>query len=389
MGIYKQILGSSVALALCASVAESGTIGSVYNRAADVNAACFFRAPDKTTYVSTGDIDAMWLRDSSVQAMSYLNDRSLVRGVIARQERLIALDPYANAFTRDYRVAERKFEIDSLCYPIRLVDSYVSATGDTSVFDDRLYAAMHVILNVFTIEQHHADRSVYHQNERKAAVDTGLLWSAYRPSDDRQVYNYNIPENVFAAVTLRSMASTFTSRYHNAHDANRANTMADAIENAVAKNAIFKTRRGRLYAYEVDGLGHARFMDDANVPSLLSMPLLGYPYDHGTYADTRRFILSPANPYYYRGRYASGIGSAHTPANYIWPMSLVVQYRTASGLDERGAVIKQLAASGAGDGALHESFDANDPRRFTRSKFGWVNALFEQTFGSSSVAQGP
>lgn len=375
-------------MVLCASVARSSTIGSVYNHAADVNAACFFRAPDKTTYVSTGDIDAMWLRDSSVQAMSYLSDRSLVRGVIARQERLLALDPYANAFTRDYRVAERKFEIDSLCYPIHLVDRYVGATNDTSVFDSRLYAAMHVILNVFAIEQRHADRSVYHQNERKAASDIGLIWSAYRPSDDRQLYNYNIPENIFAAVTLRSMANTFSTRYHNDHDANRATAMADSIENAIAKDAIFKTRHGRLYAYEIDGLGNAKFMDDANVPSLLSMPLLGYPYDHDAYAATRRFILSSANPYYFRGRFASGVGSAHTPANYIWPMSLVVQYRTASDSEERGSILKELAGSGAGDGALHESFDANDPRRFTRSRFGWVNALFEQTFLMNSVAEG-
>ena len=131
---------------------------------------------------------------------------------------------------------------------------------------------------------------------------------------------------------------------------------------------------------EVDGLGHAKLMDDANVPSLLSVPLLGGSYNQKVYANTRRFILSSKNPYYYHGRYASGVGSAHTPIDFVWPMSLIVQYRTAQGNIERGRIVRELALSSAGDGALHESFNVNDPRRYTRPKFGWVNALFEQTF---------
>ncbi len=383
----KRIVGLMLALVAFGAAAKSSDISSIYNHAADINAACFYRAPDNTTYVNTGDIDAMWLRDSSVQAMSYLHDRNLVRGVIARQERLLAQDPYANAFTRDYRIAERKFELDSLCYPIKLVDRYARASGDTSVFDGRLLNAMHTIMSVFAIEQRHASRSFYHQNEHPITEDIGLIWSAYRPSDDRQLYNYNIPENVFAAVTLRSMARIFSSRYHDDSDAHRATDMAERIESAIDREAVFDTKHGRIYAYEIDGRGHSKFMDDANVPSLLSMPLLGYPYDKEVYGNTRRFILSSANPYFYHGRVGAGVGSAHTPSNYIWPMSLVVQYRTAGDSGEREMVLKELAASGSGDGALHESFDANDPRRFTRSRFGWINALFQQTFLSSSIAK--
>jgi meiotically up-regulated gene 157 (Mug157) protein len=379
--MLKLIVGGAAAIVLFTSVSSASTVVSVYNHAADVNAACFFKAPDQTTYVNTGDIDAMWLRDSSVQAMSYLRDRKLVRGVIARQERLLALDPYANAFGRDYRIAENKFELDSLAYPVQLVSQYADASGDSSIFDSRLNAAMHTILNVLAIEQHHGSRSHYHHNEHRIADDIGLVWSAYRPSDDAQLFNYNIPENAFAAVALRTMARIFAERYHDQASAHRAANMADKIESAINRYAVIDTKKhGIIYAYEVDGLGNARFMDDANVPSLLSLPLLGYPFNKQVYAATRRFALSSANPYYYHGRFASGIGSTHTPANFIWPMSLVVQYRTASDTGEKGQIMKELAESGSGDGALHESFDANDPRRYTRQRFGWVNALFEQTF---------
>jgi len=375
-----QILGLILAAAIAATAARAEEVVSVYQHASDVNAACFSQASDNTTYVSTGDIDAMWLRDSSVQAMSYLHDRKLVRGVISRQERMIALDPYAKAFHRDYGVAEEKFELDSLAYPVRLVDLYAHATGDTSVFDARLHGELLVVLKTLGSEQDHRRLSSYHRNEHPIDSGIGLLWSAYRPSDDPQTYNYNIPENMFAAVTLRTMADMLSSRYRDDESAHRAKAIAARIETAIAKHAQFRTRHGVMYAYEIDGLGHAKFMDDANVPSLLSMPLLGYPYDRSVYAATRKYILSPANPFYFRGRFASGIGSSHTPANFIWPMSLVVEYRTSAYDSDRRRIVHELSRSNAGDGALHESFDVNDPKRFTRERFGWVNALFEQTF---------
>jgi meiotically up-regulated gene 157 (Mug157) protein len=366
---------------ISAASAASVDIAAIYSRAVAVNADLFYKTPDRTVYVSTGDIDAMWLRDSSVQALSRLRDRDLVRGVIARQERLIAIDPYANAFHRDYSVAEAKFELDSLCYPVMLAERYVRATGDRSTYDAHFYGELRVILKTLVTEQRHTRLSSYHRNEHPVKDDIGLVWSAYRPSDDPQVYNYNVPENMFAEKTLSDMAGIFDRVYHDRQSAAVAAQAAARIRRAIAAHAIFWSRRhGWIYAYEIDGLGHAKFMDDANVPSLLSIPLLGYPYNKRVYADTRAFVLSPGNPYYYRGRYASGIGSAHTPPGYVWPMSLIVEYRTASAERERERVLRELAMSNAGDGALHESFNVNDPRRFTRTKFGWVNALFQQTF---------
>ncbi len=378
----KLIAAIAGTFALTIVAAQSSTIADRYHRAGEVNAACFFRAPDHTTYVSTGDIDAMWLRDSSVQAMSLMSDRSLVRGVILRQERMIRSDPYANAFREDYMVAERKFEIDSLCYPVKLAERYVDQTGDTSIYDESFHAMLVRVVRTLNTEQRHSDASPYHRNEHPSANDTGLIWSAYRPSDDPVAYNFNVPENAFAAVTLRDMSHMFATVYHDDEYANRSLLMAQRIESAIGRLAVLPTGYGRMYAYEIDGLGHAKFMDDANMPSLLSMPLTGFVYDTQAYKNTRAFVLSPANPYYYHGRYAEGVGSPHTPANFVWPMSLVVQYRTASSEPERGRVVRELVDSDAGDGALHESFDVNDPRRYTRERFGWVNALFEQTFAN-------
>jgi uncharacterized protein len=356
------------------------SLTSIYHHAASLNAALFFVAPDKTTYVSTGDIDAMWLRDSSIQARSVLHNKRLVRGVIARHERLIAIDPYANAFFRDYAPAERKFEIDSLCYPVLLADDYGRAMHDRGVYDHALLLELRTVMHVLDVEQHHATTSRYHHNEHPIDPAIGLIWSAYRPSDEPQAYNYNIPENMLAAVTLRTMARLFRDFYHDPKGGRRADGMADRIEGSIAQHAVFKTTFGRIYAYEIDGLGHIKFMDDANTPSLLSAPLMGYPLEQGVYANTRRFVLSDANPYFYRGRYAAGIGSSHTPANYVWPLSLVVEYRTALDDGERRQIVQALAQSSAGDGALHESFDVNDPHKYTRESFGWVNALFAQTF---------
>lgn len=378
----KLIAAIAGTFALTIVAAQSSTIADRYHRAGEVNAACFFRAPDRTTYVSTGDIDAMWLRDSSVQAMSLMGDPSLVRGVILRQERMVRSDPYANAFREDYMVAERKFEIDSLCYPVKLAERYVDQTGDSSIYDESYHAMLVRIVRTLSIEQRHADASAYHRNEHPSAKDTGLIWSAYRPSDDPVAYNFNVPENAFAAVTLRDMSRTFATVYHDDENANLSLLMAQRVESAIARLAVLPTGYGRMYAYEIDGLGHAKFMDDANMPSLLSMPLTGFVYDTQAYKHTRAFVLSPGNPYYYHGRYAEGVGSPHTPANFVWPMSLVVQYRTASSEPERGKIVRELVDSDAGDGALHESFDVNDPRRYTRERFGWVNALFEQTFAN-------
>lgn len=136
---------------------------------------------------------------------------------------------------------------------------------------------------------------------------------------------------------------------------------------------------GAIYAYEVDGLGNASLMDDANVPSLLAMPYMGYcDADDPTYQTTRAFILSKGNPYFFDGKSARGIGSQHTPDQYIWPISLCMQGLTSTSRDDQLVLLQMLLNTDAGTGLMHESFHKDDSRQFTRPWFAWANSLFAE-----------
>jgi meiotically up-regulated gene 157 (Mug157) protein len=366
-------------------------------------------------HVITGDIPAMWLRDSSAQVWPYVrlareDDRltRVLRGLIARQGRCIRLDPYANAFLYDEREAsewagdmtemrpgvhERKFEVDSLCYPVRLVHGFWRATGDACVFDDAWLQAMRRILEVFRIEQDHAGRSAY-RFERPGGgpldtlgnggrgtpvARTGMVWSGFRPSDDRCEFHYLVPSQAFAVVSLAQMAEMFDAQGHTA-DAAQARALRDEIDAGIRAHAILSHPRwGRIYAYEVDGLGSVNLMDDANVPSLLSLPYLGYCRpDDPVYMATRRFVLSEDNPYFLRGRFGQGVGSPHTPAGRVWPMSIAMRALTTDDEDEIVLCLRWLTALHGGTYLMHESVDPENPRLFTRAWFAWANSLFAE-----------
>jgi uncharacterized protein len=358
---------------------------------------------DGTVFISSGDIDMEWLRDSSAVTMAYMQQardnpatRAVVRGVVTRQARYILIDPYANAFTEDYRAAERKFEVDSLCYPIQLAFRYWHTYHDTSIFTPELQKAFQLVLKVLRTEQHHATRSTYRSTSLLGGNDgmpfgyTGMIWTGFRPSDDPAQFSYNIPQNMFAVVELRQLTDIEKQVYHDESLAENAWGLSVEVQYAIERYGIvFVPGYGRIYAYEVDGLGHANLMDDANVPSLLSAPYIGYlSVRDPIYQATRRFILSPNDPYYFSGKYAAGIGSAHTPRGYIWPLALVVEALTSIDPAEKERVLGYLAASDTGDNELHESFDVNDPSHFTRKDFAWPNALFtELARGGSLPAQ--
>jgi hypothetical protein len=373
-------------------------------------------APDGSVFVVTGDIPAMWLRDSTGQVMPYLRFcagdavlRQVVRGVILRQARAILRDPYANAFTFDSSGAayhagdeterrpgvwERKWEVDSLCWPLKLLRGYVAATDDTAIYaDPDVRAALAMILTTFETEREHATRSTYafrrmvpglaHHDTTTShpAALTGMIWGAFRPSDDGCVYNYHIPSQMFAVVEMNELARAFDAIYQLPRWAERARGLAESIELGIQRHGVVDHgMQGRIYAYEVDGLGHYHLMDDANLPSLLGLPELGYcTASDPLYLNTRRFVLSQANPYYYEGPLASGVGSPHTPAPFVWPLALIVQALTATDAEEVRALLRVLCdAAQLGRGALHESFNPADPARYTRDWFGWANALFAE-----------
>ena len=366
------------------------------------------------TYVITGDIDAMWLRDSSAQVWPYLplmaedpQLQQLIAGVIRRQTRCILLDSYANAFYGDVEkegkwkqdhtkmitgVHERKWEVDSLCYAVRLAYHYWKASGYESVFDEDWRQAASLILGVFT-EQQRKDGLGSYTFKRKTVkqVDTlsnngyghplnpvGLVNSSFRPSDDACIFGFLVPSNFFASTSLKQGAEIFDKVVGNHGFSEKCLALACEIDAAIQKYAVVEhPEYGKVYAYEVDGFGSTLLMDDANIPSLLSLPYLGC-VDGGdvVYQNTRKLVWSSGNPYFFKGKAAEGIGGPHVGCDMVWPMSIIMKALTSTDADEIRQCLLALQNTHAGTGFMHETFHKDNAGRFTRPWFAWVNSLF-------------
>jgi meiotically up-regulated gene 157 (Mug157) protein len=383
-----------------------------------VHAGIFEGKPD--TVVLTGDIPAMWLRDSSAQVWPYLplanrdqRLRALLEGVIRRQTRCLLIDVYANAFMMNLDapplkwsrkdltemkagVAERKYELDSLCYPIRLAYGYWRHTGDTSPFDSAWKQTMRRILETMRVEQQKSGPGPYSfQRASIAPTDTlvnglgnplkpvGLIASAFRPSDDACIFPFLVPSNLFAVRSLRQLATMSASIVHDAAMANRASDLADEVAIALNQFAIASTNAGSIWAYEVDGFGGMALMDDANVPSLLSLPYLDSSPDGDLYERTRRFVWSKNNPWYFSGPSVDGIGGPHIGRGSIWPMSQIIYALTSDSDTEIYSSIQMLKLGSAGTGFIHESYKVSNPASFTRPWFAWANSLFGELIGKT------
>ncbi len=365
------------------------------------------------TFVITGDIHAMWLRDSSAQVWPYLPLASkdpelkrLLAGVINRQVQCILIDPYANAFNdgpagspwkddlTDMKpeLHERKWEVDSLCYPIRLAHGYWKATGDASVFDASWDRAMGLVIQTFREQQRKNSRGPYKfQRVTGWQTDTvagggwgnpikpvGMICSIFRPSDDATIYPFLIPSNLFAVTSLRQLAEIQIEVKNNMPLAIECREFADEVEAAVYTYGLREFEKfGRIFAYEADGFGNRLYMDDANVPSLLSIPYLtGLSLGDDMYRNTRKFVLSDTNPYFFKGKAGQGIGGPHTGMDMIWPLGLTMRALTSQDDEEIRFCLSSLKATHAGTGFMHESFHKDDPAKFTRSWFAWANTLF-------------
>ncbi|MFS0725712.1 glycoside hydrolase family 125 protein [Paenibacillus sp. 1P07SE] len=371
------------------------------------------REDDGTTFVITGDIPAMWLRDSTAQVRTYLiaagedeEVAEMIQGLVERQFRMILADPYANAFNRSANghghqddltdsgplVWERKYEIDSLCYPIQLGYLLWKNTSRHAHFNATFRQGVETILQLWRTEQHHETGSPYRferlncpptdtlvrEGRGSETAYTGMTWSGFRPSDDACTYGYLVPSNMFAVVVLGYVSEIATTIWGDPELAGEAAALAAEIEAGIRAHAVVEHPvHGLIYAYETDGLDHHHLMDDANVPSLLSIPYLGYATeDDALYQRTRAFLLSNDNPYYYEGEAASGIGSPHTPDRYIWPIALAMQGLTSADPAERERILELLERTDAGTGMMHEGFHADDPARYTREWFSWANMMY-------------
>jgi meiotically up-regulated gene 157 (Mug157) protein len=388
-----------------------------------VEPGAFEGKPD--TAVITGDIAAMWLRDSSAQVWPYLRFaahdvplRKLLEGVIRRQARCLLIDPYANAFMADLDappltwsrndqtemkpgVGERKYELDSLCYPIRLSYGYGKQTGGTEPFDARWQSAMRLVVQTMRVQQRKHGLGPYHfQRTAPTPTETlgeggygnpvnpvGLIASGFRPSDDACIFPFLVPSNLFAVTSLRQLAEMAASLFHDIALAAEATTLAAEVETALRLHAIATTQQGDLWAYEVDGFGSQLLMDDANVPSLLALPYLHCSPDPALYARTRAFVWSARNPWFFQGSAGEGIGGPHEGKDMIWPMAQIVYALTSTSPPEIRHALRMIRDAAAATGFIHESYFKDDSKRFTRAWFAWANTLFGELVGNLAATQ--
>ena len=368
------------------------------------------------TFVITGDIDAMWLRDSSAQVWPYLpfatQDKRLailLEGIVRRQARMILIDPYANAFMRTASepplpwavndrtemkpgVAERKWEVDSLCYTIRLAHGYWRQTGDVKPFDAEWKAAAWKIVETFR-EQQRFDGSGPYSFLRETVTPTdtlplhgygnparpvGMIFSMFRPSDDACIYPLFVPANLFAIRSLEQLQEMAARVIGDAKLGAECEVLINSVRKAIGQyGMVHHPDFGEIWAYEVDGYGNALMMDDANAPGLLSLPYLECcDVADPMYQRTRKFVLSSSNPYFFKGTAAEGVGGPHVGLGQIWPLSIILRALTSTDNSEISRCLKWLRDTTAGTGFMHESFDRDNPQKFTRPWFAWANTLF-------------
>ena len=348
-------------------------------------------------FIITGDIPAMWLRDSTWQVAPLLHSNhpdviNLLIELSKTQVQQFLIDPYANAFNpapngncwhKDFLdqspwVFERKFELDSLASVLFLARKIIEKYDRWDHIDTSFQEALHLMLTVARREQRHdpdsyifkrnngvAHDSLSHDGRGAPTTYTGMIYSAFRPSDDACTYGYLIPSNMFFLNELEQLPEKLKSA--------ESISIAADIHHGLQKYAIIDGR----YAYEVDGLGNSLFIDDANIPSLLSLPLLGsVEFSDNVYLATREFILSNKNPYFFSGSKATGIGSQHTPHNYVWPIALAVEALTAPSIERKLETLEILENTDAGTGNMHEAFNVDNPEEFTRPWFSWADMMY-------------
>jgi len=378
---------------------------------------------EELTFIITGDINAMWLRDSANQMQSYRSllkpssdsgsIASLWRGVINLQARYISVSPYCNSFQppTESKIApgaagqgdtvypnydptivyECKYELDSLAAFLQVSSEYFQSTNDVSFFGK--YKWVQAIQSIMQLAkdmqtptyapngQVNASPYTFTRTTTRATETlsndgignpvqngTGLIRSAFRPSDDSTIYQLFIPANMMFSRYLDS-ASQIMAQLPGQNDlASQMKSLSAQLRSAIAQHGIITdSTYGHIYAYEVDGFGSSNIMDDANIPSLLAAPLLGYlNQTDNVYQNTRKMILSAGNPYFMRGPIMNAVGGPHVGPGNAWPMASIVRILTSTDDGEITTALKEIVSSTAGLGLIHESVSTFNPGQFTR-----------------------
>ncbi|KAI9001851.1 Six-hairpin glycosidase-like protein [Hyaloraphidium curvatum] len=396
----------------------------------------------QSVFVATGDILDEWLRDGAVQIGVFLPRvraipglRNLVDTAIRTQAYLLALDPWANSFSQKWKtesdltqgdmelgrygfVSTRNYEPDTGAYFINLLYNYFRTEPaiwgrERFLNETVIHDAVLTTLRTYRIEQEHEKESPYLYKElpyggKGSKVGyTGMVWGGFRPSDDAQAHGYNVPVNMYVCAALEKAVLLNAAVWRDPEIEKLAGEMAEQIREGIETYGKVKTSDTQeyIYAYEVDGLGSSMVdFDDPNVPSLLSVPILGYRhYDETAYLRTKQRLLSDKNKYYfetefsaarnnYRGKkkkipFFGGTGSPHTPPGHIWPLGTMVEAILDRDVYSRADAFRLLLEMQCGNGLMHESVSVNDVTKCTRPVFEWANTmfvvLFESSFGKS------
>ncbi|ESZ95199.1 hypothetical protein SBOR_4430 [Sclerotinia borealis F-4128] len=384
------------------------------------------------SFVVTGDINAEWLRDSTNQLLQYqpLANKdpaifNLILGAINTQAEYVIQSPYCNAFQppppsklvasqngqndnvhpayEPSFVFECKYELDSLAHFLALGNTFYNHTKSTDFVTPRWLTALDTLLIVLEQQSESSFDSKTGRFQRNAYTfsrqtdqgtetlplsgvgnplnhGTGLIRSAFRPSDDASILGFYIPANAMMSVELKRTAEILKL----AKRTDLAQTLekrSQSIRDGIMNHAVVQHKKwGKVFAYEVDGYGGQILMDDANVPSLLALPILGFvKRDDQIYKNTRKMLLSKeGNPYYLEGKAFKGIGGPHIGPENAWPMSLLLQAMTS---DDDTEIMEclNLVLKASRLGLIHESINVNRIQEYTRSWFAWANSVFAQT----------
>jgi len=383
------------------------------------------------SFIVTGDINAQWLRDSTNQLQQYQplakDDpelKTLLLGAINTQAIFVNESRYCNAFQpplasgleptsngqddtvepvyEPYIVFECKYEIDSLASFLSLSNQFYASTSDASFITPLWVSAVQRVVQVIeeqsigTFSPSGYPYDMTYTFQRKTTVgtetlnlggignplasNTSLVRSAFRPSDDACILQFFIPGNAFLSVELERTAKLLASAKKNLPLSKTLQSYSDSIRAAIMKHGVIEHPEfGKVFVYETDGYGSHLIMDDANLPSLLSLPLLGFvPSTDPIYQNTRRMILSrQGNPYYLVGSKFQGIGGPHIGIKHAWPISLLVQAMTSDDDNEIVGLMESVLNASAKLGLIHESVNVEHPQAdYTRSWFAWANSVY-------------
>ncbi|PFH52869.1 glycoside hydrolase family 125 protein [Amanita thiersii Skay4041] len=384
----------------------------------------YFNPDENLAFIITG-VKAQWLRDTANQFAHYHSLLSidselatLVKAVINNEARYVAEYPYCGAFqpppesglasthndwadgvtvnppVNNQTVFECKYEIDSLCGFLKLSRSYYQATKDASFMNNNWRDAIDQIFRVIneqsqpTFDENFNFISFYNWTGGNGALSpmvdnggngepkayTGLVGTHHRPSDDLSVFAFLTPANAMLSVELNHLADILDDTKQLRNVSEQAREWSVRIHDAIWKTTVVDN----IFAYETNGFGGRYVMDDANVPSLLSLPYLGFlEKHHPAYSATRKLLLSPRNPYFAAGKSFNGVGGPHVDPLHPWPMSHI---SAIFGTDDDNEILTSLYTivnNTQGLGLIHESQSIRDSS-YTRSWFAWANSYFAE-----------